>query len=138
MREHLFVLPTHIEIGKRKIKKIPINLNWYRNAHFQELNNVKKLYKQLIMPQIEQCPGFGETVEVQYWLYPRTRHKQDLDNILGVTKKFFQDALVESAKIQSDDYTVIVKNICMFGHVDRSNPRVEALVRDLGASNLPF
>jgi hypothetical protein len=104
-----------------------------------ELNEVKKLYKQLIQVQLDKSPTGSGQINIDYTLYPRTRHKQDLDNILSITKKFFQDALVENGNIESDDYETIVHNIDRFGAVDKDYPRVEAVVtwRDLNGG-MPF
>ena len=47
---------------------------------------------------------------------------------MGTVKKFFQDALVESGLIEDDNVNIIVGNSERYGGIDRSKPRVEAVV----------
>jgi hypothetical protein len=127
----IFHLPTHITKGKRKLKTVPINQNWYRNAHYQESNEVKRLYKELLHDQIERCAPLPEPCEIHYRYYARDRRKSDLDNWIAVTSKFFLDALVESGKLSSDHCAVVQGYRAAFMGIDRDNPRIEARIIEL-------
>lgn len=113
----LFVMQT-------KTKKFYLNLNAYRNTHFQVLNKAKIEYKKIIRNQLIDLPEFS-AVALRYTLYPKTKRLCDLDNILSIHAKFFQDALVELSKIEEDSYIFIPQSIYQFGNIDKLNPRVE-------------
>jgi hypothetical protein len=128
----IFHLPTHITKGKRKLKTVPINLNWYRNAHRGESNEVKKLYKALLAEQIAKCDNLPEPCMIAYLFYPGSRRKIDLGNVIAITDKFFLDALVESGKLSDDNCKVIPCYKAEFMAVDKENPRIEAHIMPYG------
>lgn len=122
----IFHLPTHITKGVRKLKTVPINLNWYRNAHHQESNEVKKLYAGIVEAQVREPLPYP--CYISYRVYLATLRKSDVDNVVAVSAKFFQDALVDAGALPSDDYTVIVGFSAEYGGLDRDYPRVEAVI----------
>lgn len=116
-----FTLPTQVWISKNK--KFILNLNNYRNAHFQVLNKAKKEYTNLLI----LLRGFvvrGE-IELRYTLYRGTRRKCDIANILCIVDKFFCDALQKYGCIEEDDFETISKIIFKYGGYDKGNERVE-------------
>ncbi len=117
--------PLSVPISKGKLFKL--GLNQYRNTHYRTLNTAKINYKAIMAEQIQKLPKM-ESVEIFYRLYPGTRHKSDLDNIISVHAKFFQDALVEFGILPEDNYTVITGSAQSFGEVDKDDPRVEIMV----------
>lgn len=115
-------------IPRPKAKNYILNLNVYRNTHYQTLNQMKVKYKQLVRSQIEQLPEFDK-VRIAYRLYPATKRLCDIENITSVHAKFFCDALVELGKIPDDNYLHVVETRSLFGHVDKDNPRVTIYIK---------
>lgn len=113
-------LPITIQIGR---KKFPLNLNFYRNAHYQTLNKMKVLFAELISTQLQSLPKFKE-ISLIYTLYPKTHRLCDVANICTVVDKFFCDALVSAKKIEDDNYTFLKNIQYKFGNIDKENPRV--------------
>jgi len=113
-----------LSVPTSKSKKFILNLNQYRNTHFIVLNKAKHEYKEEIASQLEGL-SFKPPIIVTYTLYPKTKRRTDLGNVLSIHQKFFEDALVESGCITDDDYHTIVQTLFKFGSVDPSNPRVE-------------
>lgn len=110
----------------RKTKKdvrAPINLNWYRNAHHQVSNQAKQRYKKEIQSQLDKLPTFS-TIRLEIVIYPSTKTKFDIGNIGSITEKFFLDALVESGKLEDDNYHFVPTTTTTFGDIDKQNPRV--------------
>ena len=105
-----------------KTKKFIYGMNIYRNAHYRTLSSVKIKYKAEIQNQIDLLPQL-DIVHLKYVLYPKTRRKMDLANVLSIHSKFFEDALQD--KIPDDDYHHIPQITYSFGKVDPINPRVE-------------
>jgi hypothetical protein len=108
-----------------------LNLNQYRNAHHQILNNAKvnfnKLAKRLIrasgVPRLERCV-------LEYVLYPGTRQLCDVNNVCSIADKFFSDALVSAGILADDNYNFIADTRFRFGAIDRENPRVDVFIRN--------
>lgn len=112
-----------------KVKKFYLNLNVYRNAHFHTLNKAKIEYKKLVKNQILLLPKMDK-IQVSYWLYPKTKRRTDLGNIISIHQKFFEDALVELGIIPDDSYDHIIRSAMAFGKIDKVNPRVEILIEE--------
>lgn len=124
--EYLILLPTSVPVTKAG-RQVPINLNWYRNAHYQTLNKAKVAFKNAIMEQLATLPFF-DRIAITYTVYPRTKQLSDIGNVCSIADKFFCDALVEASRIQDDNYTVVLGTQHLFGAIDRENPRIEARI----------
>jgi len=121
--------PLRVKVTKQKW--FVFNLNQYRNAHYHILNKAKILYKEALQSQIEGLPNYGDKqIIVHYMLFTKDKRLCDLDNVLAIHSKFFQDALVECKKISDDTYQNIVGSTFEFGEIDKENPRVEIKLRE--------
>lgn len=128
-------VPTYLLMGKRNPKKVPLNLNHYRNAHPQILNNMKKLFKETVSEDLKQYPQATVPVKITYTLHLPSRHKADIANILSIVDKYFCDALVELGVLEDDNYLFVPEITFRFGSVDKDNPRAEVKVEAYDASN---
>lgn len=118
-------LPLKVSVGKTaRAKKHLLNLNFYRNANFRVLNDMKVAFKELVKDQIKDLPVFTKA-EFRYVLFPGSLHLQDISNVCSVIDKFFSDAFVESGKLPEDNYNHLTKITFEFGGVDKNNPRCE-------------
>ncbi len=115
---------------QNKKKKFIYNLNVYRNAHYRTLSAAKIKYKAQVQDQIDLLPTMS-TVVLEYVLYPKTRRRTDLTNVLSVHDKFFADALTELGKIPDDDYKHVIQTTYSFGAVDKDDPRVEIHIQKI-------
>ncbi len=107
-----------------------MNLNVYRNAHHQILNEAKVEYKNAMRSQILRLPQL-QRIKVKFVVYPKTRIQLDIGNVCSVTEKFFLDALVDLGKIPDDNYKFVRPIIYDYGKVDKNNPRVEVLIEEI-------
>ena len=128
------VLPLYLSVGKGKPKKLPLNLNHYRNAHFHVLNSMKVQFKQAISSQLT-FPKLVEPVKISYVLYPPTHRELDISNILCIVDKYFCDALVEAGLLEDDNFNHLPQVEFRFGAVDKENPRAEAFIQPLSKSS---
>lgn len=117
--------PLFVLVGK---KRCPINLNWYRNAHFHVANKTKILYKELVKHQLVGLVLIPP-ITITYTYFPPDRRLSDLGNILTIQSKYFEDALVELGLLPDDNYNVINQIIYKIGNLDKENPRVEIEIR---------
>ena len=133
MSDWTFDLPLKVVMPRKtkKDKVIPINLNWYRNAHHRESNDAKKAYKALIADQFDGLTKPNGKIHVHYEYYAARNNSPDLDNFVGCGKKFFQDAMTELGFIPDDNVNYIVSNSEKYCGIDRKNPRLVAKVQEL-------
>lgn len=124
----MFVSPLTVPVSKRK--KFILNLNNFRNCHFQVLNKAKKTYKELIREEFKFVAPFDK-VHIHYVLYPKTKRLTDIANVISIHAKFFCDAMVEYGLIEDDNYKFVVSSSESFGHIDKDNPRVEIIVSEI-------
>ncbi len=120
-------LPVSIRLGKKKPKSHPLNLNWYRNANFHTLNNVKISFAEQIKPMIGHLPKILK-LSLQYTLYPRTHQLCDTANVCSIVDKFFCDTLVDAEVLDDDNYTILGDVRFLFGEVDPKNPRATVVI----------
>lgn len=118
-----FDVPLYVEKNK-KGDKWWLNLNNYRNTHYQTLNNVKKKFKEVITEQVLTLNLIQEPIKVTYTVYPPTKRLFDMDN-MAVLSKFTGDAIVELGRLEDDNYKWIPEVVFKFGSVDKDNPRCE-------------
>jgi len=113
-----------------KIKKDYINLNLYRNWHFQKSNQIKKRYKEIAYPQIKDLRF--NAIKLSFALYRANNRLVDRANLLSIHEKFFCDALVECGCIEDDNDDIIVSTYYYTAGIDKENPRVEIFIDDRG------
>lgn len=125
-------LPLRIPVGKNKV--FLLNLNAYRNTHFQILNKAKVKFEEVVRPLLKTLPILEEC-SLTYTLYPGTAHLSDVSNICSIVDKFFCDTLVSVGKLEDDNYTVVKSVQYQFGSIDRVNPRVDVVIHSLKEIN---
>ena len=124
-----FTSPLTVPVGK---KNFSLNQNIYRNSHHQVLNQAKVNYKQIMANQMRFKKPFDK-VTITYTLYPKTKRRTDISNVLSIHSKFFEDCLVEHGLLVDDNYNYLPIIIFLFGMVDKDNPRVEIEVKEIAA-----
>lgn len=112
-------------IKNKKNQKWYLNLNNYRNTHYQTLNKLKITFKEEMFEQIKQLPPIPTPVEITYTVYPPTARLFDISNVCSVIDKFLCDAITELGKWEDDNYTCVPRVIYEFGSIDKNFPRCE-------------
>ena len=126
------LLPLAVTLPrKRKADcKFILNLNNYRNSHFQILNQAKQLYSGVVLASLVDA-GVGPSFRLsghlffRFALFPATARRTDVSNPCSVIDKFTCDALSHYGVIEDDNYEVIRRVTYDFGGVDREHPRCE-------------
>ena len=91
---YTFTLPLYIYIGS---KKISLNLNWYRNAHYLILNKTKQSYFPLTFEKFS-----AKRIHVSYTMIWNNNRRTDLMNWIAIADKYFLDWLVSMNYIDDD------------------------------------
>ena len=104
--KYTFKLPCHIVVGVKKQKRLPININWYRNAHHFTTSLVKRDF----YPIGKIAKFHADKISVHYILVLNNNRNTDLMNWISVVDKFFMDWLVINNYIP-DDNVRIVKHV---------------------------
>ena len=94
VKTYHFNLPLYIFIGS---KKISLNLNWYRNAHYLVLNKSKQSYFPLTFEKFK-----AERIHISYRLIWNNNRRTDFMNWITVADKYFLDWLVSMGFITDD------------------------------------
>lgn len=123
------ILPWKIPLSTNK--DFPINLNHYRNAHYQELNNAKVKFAKLVSPLLGSVLCM-EACGLFYVVFPPSKRECDISNICCIADKFFSDTLVSSGKIIDDNFKIVRNINFSYGHVDPLNPRIEVTITPIG------
>lgn len=120
-----FILPISVILPRKKVadKKIMLNLNIYRNLHFQVNNQLKELFKPIALTHFK-----AEKIAITYLLEKTTKRKIDTMNVISIVDKFFLDWLVNNKYITDDT----CKNVT-YDHISGKNDcrenKVIAIVR---------
>lgn len=120
-----FISPLYIRIAKsEKGKKYQLNLNEYRNWHYQVNNSIKKKYCEQMKTQLEGVK-LKTPIRLNFTLWRKDKRVGDRANVLAVVEKFFCDALKEYGCIEDDNDGFIAGETYATGGIDRDNPRVD-------------
>lgn len=121
-------LPLRVPITKKSY--FSLNLNIYRNAHYQTLNKAKIIFKEMAKEQISHLPFFTK-IHIKYIIYLPNKRRCDISNIGSVVDKFFSDALVELGHLTDDNHDFLDQVTFEYGGIDPENPRVEAHIEEI-------
>lgn len=100
-----FIVDDFVMVGN---KKFALNLNVYRNAHYQTLNKAKIIFKNQLLadyPEIQEIKA--HQVKIGYYIERCDNRIFDTMNIISIVDKFFLDALVEFKCISDDNYKYV-------------------------------
>ena len=126
---YTLVSPLYVE-KNLKGDKWYLNLNKYRNTHFQTSNNVKKKYKEHMAAQIKELPILHK-ISVSFHIYAPNKRLFDIGNIASIHEKFFLDSLVELGRLKDDTYEYVPETHTYFKGIDKTNPRVEIIIKEI-------
>jgi hypothetical protein len=119
------VLPIYWtkQFKTKKDKTVLTSLNWFRNAHYHDQNNMKKHYHSLVASQLG-----GIEVPQKYLLDMQLYYKNpscDGSNIVALIEKFVLDALQEFGVVINDNVRYHVGSTWRVTAQDKNNPRCE-------------
>jgi len=126
-----YSVPIKLEAGLKKQKTYFLNLNQYKKWHFQESNQLKRLFKVAVAKDIKQLAPIEGKCKVTYTIFYPNKRKFDIDNIGAVVSKFNNDALTELGILEDDNYSVITEIVFKFGGIDKDNPRCDVELESL-------
>lgn len=117
--------PISIPISKNK--NFSLNLNVYRNTHYQTLNKAKRLYEACIIDELESRPRLLciNQCRLIFTLFTGSKRTCDVSNVCSIVDKFFCDTLVKLHILEDDNYNYISDISYRFGGIDKNRPRVE-------------
>lgn len=117
--EEVIELPTYIILPrKRKEDRVyQLNLNVYRNTHYQTLNKAKKIFSQQVKPLIQDIEPITGLISMTYTITSKNNRRFDISNILCVIEKFFCDLLVDEGIIKDDSFKNLTEVNYRFGGV---------------------
>ena len=126
------ICPLYITIERKTKadKKVFVNMNTYRNLHFQINNNVKVKYKELLREQLEGVK-IKTPVEITYKVYKARNNMLDKMNVVSITSKYLLDAITQLGCWTDDNDDFVKTETIMPTELDRENPRVEVFIKSI-------
>lgn len=130
-------LPLHVYLPRKTKadKKFILNLNNFRNAHHQILNQAKEEYEKVVKDLAGQVVKYEKAL-IYFVYYHPTRGRVDKSNPCSIIEKFACDALTKMGFWEDDDSTHIPWTISKFGGVDKENPRCDMYICEMVASDI--
>ena len=132
MEQIKFITPYKLVLPRKtgKDKSISINLNTYRNLHFQINNQCKKMYKELMREQLEGIT-IDTPVEITYQVFKPSKRSLDKMNVVSIASKYFLDAVTEYGCWEDDNDDNVKTEIILPTQLDRDNPRIEITIKTI-------
>jgi hypothetical protein len=126
MESITIISPLYVDLPRKtkQDKRCRLNLNEYRNWHYQVSNQAKSIYKEGIAKQLDGV-SFDGPVNVCFKLYKGSTRRTDKSNFYSIQSKFLYDAMAELGCIEDDSDDYIKKEELLATEVDRENPRAE-------------
>lgn len=126
------ICPLYIVLERKTKpdKKIFVNMNTYRNLHFQINNQVKIKYKELLKEQLVGVK-IKTPVEITYKVYKARNNNLDKMNVVSITSKYLLDAITELGCWTDDNDDFVKTEIIMPTELDREKPRVEVFIKSI-------
>lgn len=122
------ILPLSVQLSPKK--KFILNLNHYRNAHFQTLSKAKHVFENVMFAQVDALPLMLK-VKLEYIVFAKSARKFDVANVCSVADKFLSDTLVNCGKLPDDDYMHLDEIVYKFGGYSSKNPRIEVHITEV-------
>lgn len=123
-------LPIYVKTSKKKKEQL-VGLNWFRNAHYQTKDKIKKHYHKLVSEQLSGVKyTFEKQIQVKYQLFYKNSNS-DLMNVVSVIDKFLLDALQECNVISNDNMKKYVYCEAKVGKKDIENPRLVCVISEV-------
>lgn len=120
---HLGTVISPLTVPISSKRNFSLNLNTYRNTYFHTLNAAKVKYGEIVRDQIKDL-NLTPQIAIQYTLFPGSRRRMDLMNVISVTSKFFLDLLVKEGKLTDDSYNYVISETTAFGCLCKEKPHV--------------
>ena len=130
--KHKIISPLFITLPRKTVKdkRIALNMNTYRNLHHRISNDAKKAYSEALREQLEGL-SIQTPVEVTYKVYKGSKRRLDKMNVVSVVSKFLLDSITEYGCWEDDNDDYVKKETIMPTELDRENPRVEIIIKEI-------
>lgn len=119
-------LPLNVQVSKKK--KFILNLNNFRNVHYQTLNKAKAMYHQYIAAIAPKLDYRIAECSIHYVYHHGNARKYDIANPVSIIDKFACDGLTHINYWEDDNNEVIKKVTYEVGDLDRKDPRCEMII----------
>tara|TARA_B110000967_G_C18837599_1_gene537592 strand:- start:1061 stop:1456 length:396 start_codon:yes stop_codon:yes gene_type:complete len=129
---HTIISPLFVMLPRktRAAKRVSLNMNTYRNLHHRTSNDAKKAYTKLVGEQLIDLE-IQTPVEITYKVYKASNRRLDKMNVISVVSKFLLDAITEYGCWEDDSDLYVKKETILPTELDRVNPRVEVIIKEI-------
>ena len=120
-----------LRLPASKSKMVSLNLNSYRNLHYQVNNKLKKLLGKALQTNCHMEGSISDyPLHLEYTIYRKNNRKIDLMNAGSIIDKFVCDALIELGILPDDNVEYIKSVLFVDGGIDKANPRAKLKIME--------
>ena len=129
---HTIISPLFVILPRKTkaAKRVSLNMNTYRNLHHRTSNDAKKAYTKLVSEQLINLE-IQTPVEITYKVYKGSNRRLDKMNVISVVSKFLLDAITEYGCWEDDNDIYVKTETILPTELDRVNPRVEVIIKEI-------
>ena len=129
---HIIISPLFVMLPRKTkaSKRVSLNMNTYRNLHHRTSNDAKKAYTELVREQLIDL-DIQTPVEITYKVYKASNRRLDKMNVISVVSKFLLDAITEYGCWEDDNDIYVKTETILPTELDRVNPRVEVIIKEI-------
>ena len=130
--DHKIISPLFVTLPRKTVKdkRIALNMNTYRNLHHRISNDAKKAYSEALREQLEGL-SIQTPVEVTYKVFKASKRRLDKMNVISVVSKFLLDSITEYGCWEDDNDDYVKTETILPTELDRENPRVEIMIKEI-------
>ena len=129
---HKIISPLFVTLPRKTIKdkRIALNMNTYRNLHHRISNDAKKAYSEALREQLRNL-SIQTPVEITYKVYKASKRRLDKMNVISVVSKFLLDSITDYGCWEDDNDDYVKTETILPTELDRENPRVEIIIKEI-------
>ena len=129
---HKIISPLFVTLPRKTVKdkRIALNMNTYRNLHHRISNDAKKAYSDALREQLKDL-SIQTPVEVTYKVYKASKRRLDKMNVISVVSKFLLDSITDYGCWEDDNDDYVKTETILPTELDRENPRVEIIIKEI-------
>ena len=131
----IFKISVPLKVFLNKVERgkfFDLNLNKYRNTHYQQLNKAKARFSEKVAPRVKRlCPKLTRPIKITYVLHRTNKHVYDVGNVACIVDKFFTDCLPKAKVLKDDNFNYVPNVEFIHGRCDAPNAYCEIYVQEL-------
>jgi Holliday junction resolvase RusA-like endonuclease len=132
MKTYIITTPFNVVLPRKTVKdkKAPISMNFYGNVNSFTNNEIKRIFKEIVRPQVEGLT-INTPVEITYQVFKPSHRKLDKMNVIAVTSKYLLDAITELGCWEDDNDDHIKTETLLPTQYSKNDGKVMVTIKEI-------